>query len=206
MKRFAIFLLLSFLPLLSSQTSRDEDFGIHTVCHGSRLFVSKVPDFSKMDLKNMKAFFLDRDGKIGEWQALKRGHGKTTHLVKQSGVEVGSYTDLKWQRLLDSEHQVATYEWQWVGANTSESILVQVFEFREDKVFITQQIEAEAHGPGAGADFNPRTNLLTVHSLVFSDKDGHCCPSSLSTVVFRWDGRLLRRISTSKEPIPKDDD
>jgi len=205
MKKLALVVLLT-APFLSLATQKNQDLGIY-INYKPGLFLRKVPDFHKMDLKNTRAVYLESDGKLGEWQALKQGRGKTVSLGPKGEVLAGGSVDVwfEWQHALDANHLVAAYEWQWVGGSSSQSIIVQVFELRDDKVFITQQIEAEAHGTGAGADINPQSNLLTVHALVFADTDGHCCPSSLSTVVFQWDGRLFRRIRARKGPEPKED-
>jgi hypothetical protein len=206
MNKLALALLLAATPLLFPQTLKNEDLGID-ISNKPGLFLRKISDFSKMDLKNTRAVYLGYDGKIGEWQALERGRGKTVEFDRQGNAMGGNSTEvrLRWQRSLDAEHQLAAYEWEWVGGSSSQSILVQVLELRGDAVFVTQQIEADAHGTGADAILNTTTKRLTVKALIFTEGDANCCPSMLSTVVFHWDGKQFRRAGARRVPIPKEE-
>ncbi len=200
MFKSALVFLVGAATFLSSQKLKNEDLGIF-VSSKAGLFTKSVSGFTNLDLKNTRAVFLEPNGRIGEWQVLNRGRGKTVEFDGQGRVVAGNSTQVRfeWQHGIDAEHLVAAYEWEWVGGSSTQSIVIQVVELRGDEVFITQQIEADAHGSGAGAFFNSKDNSLTVNAVVFEETDAHCCPSALSTVIFHWDGKRFSRISAKKK-------
>lgn len=204
MTQLARLLLLAALPAFASQSLKNEDLGIYVV-NKPGLFAAKVAAFSKMDLANMRAVHLGAYGEIDEWQALKRGKGTT--IDRDDGASFRGLTDvwLKSHEMLDADHQLVVYLWEWVGGSSSQSLIVQVLESRGEKVFITQQIEAEAHGCCADATYNRANKLLVVTAMGFTDSDSHCCPSFLGLVTFRWDGMRFVRSGARRAPIPKQD-
>ena len=206
MTQLARLLLLAVLPAVASQSLKNEDLGVNVISKPG-LFASHVSDFSKMDLANMRAVNLGVYGELEEWQKLKHGRGRTVAFGADGQVLAGNQTDVRLEshEMLDADHQLVVYWWQWVGGSSSQSLIVQVLELRGDKVFIAQQIEADAHGAGAAAAFNPKTRLLTVKAVGFAENDGHCCPSFLGVVTFRWDGQRFVRIRARRAPIPKQD-
>jgi hypothetical protein len=198
MNKLVSLLLLAALPYLFSQSLKSEDLGVY-VTRTSLLFASNVSDFDHLDLANMRAVYAP-----GQWQALKHGRGKTIERNRSGNSFLGSTQAwLRGRQSLDADHQLAVYSWEWVGGSSSQSVLVQVLELRGESVFITQRIEAEAHGLGAGARFDPRNKLLTVKAVGFAEGDARGAPSFLGVVTFRWDGKQFHRVSGRKAPLPK---
>jgi hypothetical protein len=117
----------------------------------------------------------------------------------EGGVEV----ELGWWRQLDPTHAVVDYLWTDGNGSSNQSEIVQVFELRDGKVFITQQVEADTHGGDtAGARFDETTKRLIVKAVELDSPNGRCCPTHLNVVVFRWEGREFRQISARQTPIP----
>ncbi len=163
MKKLACILLLSAAPFGISQKLKQKDLNVY-VTHTSSLFASNISDFNQMDIRNSRAVYIDPDGRTGEWQALRRGKGKTEYVSRYGVYGGGTAVQLMWWHSLDSEHMVVQYDWvQWFGSS-SQSSVIQVFELRDGKVFITQQIEADTHGGGtaAGTWFDKNKKRLTV--------------------------------------------
>jgi hypothetical protein len=204
MNALARLLLLAVLPAFASQSLKNEDLGVDVV-NKPGLFAAKVPDFSKMDLANMRAVNLGSHGEIEEWQELKHGKGTTVYTSHSGLYEGTTQAKFVWQQSLDIQHQLAAYRWSWGAGSSRQSVLVQVMELRGEKVIITQQIEANAHGCCADAKYDPKNGLLTVKAVGFAENDGHCCPSFLGVVTFRWDGHRFVRIRAGRAPIPKQD-
>lgn len=197
-------LVLLAVPSLAAQSLKNEDLGV-VVVNKTGLFAAQVADFSKMDLANTRAVNLGSHGEIEEWQALKRGKGTTVYTSRSGVYEGMTEARFKWRRALDNEHWLALYGWTWASGSSNSSLLAQVMEPRGEKVFITQQIEANAHGAGADVAFDPATKLLTVKAVGFTPSDAHCCPSFLGVVTFRWDGQRFVRVGAKRVPIPKQD-
>jgi hypothetical protein len=198
MRKLALLLLLAAVPCVFPETLKTEDLGVF-VTKTNSLFASQVFDFAQLDFANRRAV----DANDGSWQELKHGKGKT--VCRNKYGEWGGVTEVElwWRKPLDPQHFLVVYFWSEASGSSSQSVLVQVMESRGDRVFITQQIEAEAHGAGADAHFNTATRLLTVKAVGFTRADAHCCPSFLGVVTFRWDGIQFRRVSAKKALLPK---
>jgi hypothetical protein len=183
----------------------DDDLNIY-VTRSFSLFASNVSDIHHVDFANHPAVFLKSPTNNGERQVLKQGRGKSTYVLGRSleGTAWGtSEVRLKWQRALDPDHWIVGYHWYWTAASSSQSEILQVFELRDGKVFITQQIEADLHGGRSiGAMLNPRSRRLTVKSVELNSPNGRCCPTYINTVVFDWTGERFRRISAHRAPVP----
>jgi hypothetical protein len=203
MNRLALVLLISSAVCLAAQKLKQDDLNIY-VTHTSALFASNVSDFDHLDVRNSRAVHIDSDGHKGEWQALKQGRGKTDYVTNYGVYQGGTEVDIGWIRRIDSEHMVVDYGWVWMAGSSSQSDIVQVFELRDGKVFITQQIEADTHGgdTAAGVRFDERTKRLIVKAVELDSPNGRCCPTRLNVVVFRWDGGKFRQISARQVPIP----
>jgi len=195
MKKLAFLLLLLGAPCLVPQTLTKEDLHVY-LTHASALFAAHTEDFSKLDFANMKALQVE----TGEWQELKQGRGKTAGGSRVGTVEVW----FSWQHRLDSEHWVAAYDWMWTAGSSSQSSIVQVFERRGDKVFITQQIEVDTHhgGRAVGAWFDPARRVLTVKAVNYAPFEGRCCPSLMGVVDFRWQGQRFHRTDAKRVLLP----
>ncbi len=205
MKKLACILLLSAAPFVISQRAKPEDLNVY-VTRSSSLFASNVSDLDHMDFRNSRAVYIDPDGRRGEWQALHRGKGKTEYVSHDGVYGGGTAVQLMWWHSLDSEHMVVQYDWiQWFGSS-SQSSLVQVFELRDSRVFITQQIEADTHGGGtiAGAWFDQKKKRLTVKAVEPDSPKGRCCPTHINIVVFQWEGGKFRQVSVAQLPMPTD--
>ena len=82
--------------------------------------------------------------------------------------------------------------------------LFRSFELRGNSVFVTQQIEADIHhgGRAAGATLNIEKKTLIVRAVEFDSPKGHCCPTYISVVAFRWTGSRFQQVSSRQVPIP----
>jgi hypothetical protein len=200
MNKLAFLAFFAVVPTMFTQSLKTEDFNIFVSAPISRLYSESVSDFGKMDLANMRALqALD-----GKWQELKKGSGESR--FRDGGLTGTTSVWLDWQRPLDDEHWVAAYGWLWVAGTSSSSEIVQVFELRNGKVYITQEIEADIHhgGKPVGAWFDSRKKLLTVKAVNYAPLEGRCCPSLMGVVTFRWDGKRLRAIRAKHVPLPQD--
>jgi len=204
-KKLLIILLFLAAPFVIAQTLKQEDLNVY-VTHTQSLFASKVSGFDQVDLRNTRAVYIKEDGRKGEWQALKRGRGRTDYTTHYGVYQGGEEVELDWWHLLDPTHVVVAYLWtEWYGSS-SQFEVVQVFELRNDKVFITQQIEADTQGGGtaAGAWFNQGIKRLTVKAVELDSPKGCCCPTHINIVAFRWDGRKFRQIRARQARMPLD--
>lgn len=190
---------------LASQELKLSDQNVY-VTNTSSLFASDVSSFNQMNFGNSRAVYIEPDGHKGEWQTLRKGRGKTKHISHYGVFEGAEDVILGWSRQVDFEHVVVDYGWIWTGGSSSQSDVVQVFELRDGKVFITQQIEADTHGGGtaAGATFDQKTKQLIVKSVELDSPRGRCCPTHLNIVVFRWEQGKFRPFSSRQVPMPKD--
>jgi hypothetical protein len=201
MNKLALVLLFFVSPLLFSKKATDNT-NVY-VTETSHLFASDVSDISRMDFPNLRAFFLPLD-EYSAWQQLKKGKGRTQVTIGK-GVWNATQVELEWQKQLDRDHMVVAYIWTWVTFTSYESEVVQVFERRDGKAYIVQQIVADRHNgePDAGAIFDERTRKLTVKSVELDSPLGRCCPRYLNVVTFSWDGARLKRTIVSRRFLPK---
>jgi hypothetical protein len=201
-----LFLFVSLGLFLSAAFHRldSEKLGIlveNTHCR----FTSNVSNPTKLDLGNMRAVYCSSSGRIENWQQLRHGRGGTIDRSTSGIYEGSTNVRLESRYVIDDNHVLAIYFWEWARGSSSQSVLVQVLESRDGNIVVTQQIEAEAHGLGAEARFDSRTEQLTVKASVSADTDAHCCPSSLGIVTFRWNGQKFVAINGRKVPAPKQD-
>ena len=204
MKKLVSLLLLSAAPSLIAQKLTQDDLNVY-VTRTSAIFAKNVPTLDGMDLRNSRAIHIEPDGRPGGWQELKRGRGRTDYGARSGIYEGGTSAELGWSYMLDQEHMVVDYDWvEWYGSSRQWSD-VQIFKWRDGKVFIRQQIEADTHGGGdiAGAWFNPKTKRLTVKAVELDSPKGRCCPTHLNVVVYLWDGGKFRQISAHQIPMPR---
>lgn len=203
MNRFAFVLVLACVPSVFSQTIKDDDSNVY-VTHTSVVFASRISDLNHLDLANLRAVFIEPDGSKGEWQALKHGRGRAVEINRYGEFEGATGVALAWQQPLDASHWLAAYDWEWVGGSSSHSQIVQVFELRDGKAFITQQIQADTHhgGRAAGAMLNAEKKTLIVRAVELDSPEGRCCPTRINVVAFAWTGRRFRRVSARQVPIP----
>lgn len=205
MKRLLFILLVFATPFVIAQKLKQEDLNVY-VTHTHSLFAIQVSGFDQVDLRNTRAVHIEGDGRKGEWQALKRGRGKTEYISRYGVFEGATEVDFGWRYWLDAQHMVVAYGWVWSGGSSSQSDIVQVLESQDGKVWITQQIEADTYGGGtiAGARFDQNAKRLTVKAVDLDSSKGHCCPTHINIVVFRWDGGKFRQISARQVPMPAD--
>jgi hypothetical protein len=200
MTKLTLVLLFSLFAFpLSKKTDNTNIY----MTEASRLFASDVTDISRIDFANRRAVFLPLD-KYSAWQQLKKGKGRTQVTIGK-GVWDATQVELEWQKQLDPDHMVVAYIWMWVTFTSSESEVVQVFERRDGKAYIVQQIVADRHNgePDAGATFDEKTQKLTVKSVELDSPLGRCCPRYLNVAIFSWDGARLRRMSATRQNLPK---
>lgn len=203
MYKFAFVLLCIAAPILVSQKIKGDDVNVY-VTRASSLFTSNVSDFNHLDLANLRAVYIEASGQRGQWQALKHGKGKTVDINRHGVFEGATDVVLAWHQQLDATHWLAAYDWEWVGGSSSDSQVVQVFELRDGKVFITQQIEADTHhgGRAAGAMLNKDKKTLIVRAVELNSPKGRCCPTYINVVAFSWTGSRFQRVSSRQIPIP----
>ena len=203
MKKLLFILLFLAAQLLTAQTLKQEDLNVY-VARTHLLFASKVSGLDQVDFRNTRAVYVEADGRKGEWQALKRGRGKTENISRYGVFEGGTEVIFGWKYWLDARHIVVDYEWVWMAGSSSQSDIVQVLEWQDGKVWITQQIEVDTHGATgiAGVRFNPRTKRLTVKAVELDSPNGRCCPTHINIVAFRWDGGRFRQMRARQVPMP----
>jgi hypothetical protein len=80
-KKLLFILLFLAAQLLIAQTLKQEDLNVY-VTHTHLLFASKVSGLDQVDFRNTRAVYVDGDGRKGQWQALKRGRGKTENVSR----------------------------------------------------------------------------------------------------------------------------
>ena len=126
-------------------------------------------------------------------------------LGKRLDGKANGFTEVRlvWQRNMDSLHLVVAYDWSWTAASSSQSQIVQIFELRDGKLLIVQQIEADTHhgGQEVGAKLNSTSHLLTVKTVELNSPKGRCCPTHIDVVTFRWEQSKFRRISAHQIPF-----
>jgi hypothetical protein len=203
MNKLALLLLVTAMPCVYSQSLKTE--GLEQlnvfVTHGNRLFASNISDLTQVDFKNLRAVNIDR----GQWQELKNGKGKSATNIGD-GLYEFTEVRLTWGHRLDDDHWVVDYSWFWAAGSSNSSEIIQVFELRGGKVYITQQIEAVTHhgGRAMGVRFDPRKKLLTLKAVESDSPKGRCCPTKINILVFGWDGAQFRHISAKTVPFPED--
>jgi hypothetical protein len=197
-----VFVLLAATPFIFSQRSKCED-NVH-VTHALRLFATNVSDFNHFDFANQPAVMTKPEGS-GEQQALKRGRGKTKQFTHEGDFMGSTEVRLVWQQALNATHWAVVYDWEWIAASSSQSEIIQVFELRDGKVFITQQIEADLHHGGhlMGATMNASSHRLTVKSVEPDSPNGRCCPRYANVLEYDWSGQEFHRIGSHRELLPK---
>jgi hypothetical protein len=204
-KKLLFILLVFAAPFVIAQKLKQEDLNVY-VTHTHSLFASQVSGFDQVDLRNSRAVHIAPDGRKGEWQALKRGKGKTEYVSRYGVFEGATEVDFGWRYWLDAQRMVVDYGWVWSGGSSNQSDIVQVLEWRDGRVWITQQIEADTYGGGtiAGAWFDQNAKRLTVKAVELGSPNGRCCPTHINVVVFRWDGGKFRQERARQVPMPPD--
>ena len=205
MNKLALAVLLAAAPCILPRMPKQEDLNVY-VANTHSLFASKVSGLDQVDLPNSRAVYIEGDGRKGEWQALKRGRGKTEDVSRYGMFEGATEVIFGWRYWLDAQHMVVDYGWVWSSGSSSQSDIVQVLEWQNGKVWITQQIEADSYGGGAiaGAWFDPKTKRLTVKAVELDSPKGRCCPTHINIVAFRWDGGKFRQVSARQAPMPSE--
>jgi hypothetical protein len=94
-KKFLLILLFFAAPLLIAQTLKQEDLNVY-VTHPHLLFTSKVSGLDQVDFRNTRAVYVEGDGRKGEWQALKRGIGKTENVSRYGVFEGATEVNFGW--------------------------------------------------------------------------------------------------------------
>jgi hypothetical protein len=203
MNKLAFLLLVAVMPFVFSQSLKTQDLEQLNVfvTRGNRLFASNISDLTYVDFANLRAVNIDG----GEWQELRKGEGKTIRKEDAPGfVEVR----LNWVRALNDDHWVVDYGWFEAAGSSNSFAVVQLFERRDGKLYITQQIEAIMHhgGRSVGAWFNANKKQLTVKAVELDSPKGRCCPTRMNVLVFRWDGTQFRCISVKTVPLAEAND
>ena len=203
MNKFA-FVLLATAPFIFSQKLQDDGANVHVI-RALRLFAMNVSNFNHFDFANQPAVIIKSEQDSGEQQTLKRGRGKTKHFTREGGFMGSAEVRLVWQHALNATHWAVAYDWEWIAASSSQSEIIQVFELRNGKVFITQQIEADLHhgGPSMEAALNASSQRLTVKSVELDSPNGRCCPRYVNVLEYDWSGQEFHRISSHRELLPK---
>jgi hypothetical protein len=198
-----IFVLLAASPFIFSQEPKDDGTNVNVV-QTLRLFATDVSDFSHFDFANQRALLTKSKLGSGEQQALKFGRARTKHRNHEDGFMRTTDVRLVWQRPLDAKHWAVAYDWEWIAASSSQFEIIQVFELRDSDVFFTQQIEADLHGGRSiRANLDSSSHRLTVKSVELDSPNGRCCPRYANVLEFEWSGEEFRRISSHREPLPK---
>lgn len=84
------------------------------------------------------------------------------------------------------------YSVLYTGAQSANCTgIVEIMEIKKGQLLLTDQISYDCRG-GAGADWNPKKNQLTVRSARYSLGDKPCCPSVYDHVVFKLDGEKVK--------------
>lgn len=155
-------------------------------------------DFSANHFQNAQAFYFQPNEKLQE-VSLKTGnferHGRPDpenmlHQVRYKW----SYT------LEDKSFAVVSYIWEWVGASSSQAVVIQVWSCENGRPFITQQISGDGHASSAGADFDQRTQRMLIRSVNYGN-GAHCCPEFLDRAIFHWTSRELQLTNADTIPI-----
>ena len=63
-----------------------------------------------------------------------------------------------------------------------------------------QRVEPVQNTPVFRAEVVSRT----AKAVDYADFEGRCCPSWMSVVPFRWDGKQFQRIQAKRVPLPKE--
>jgi hypothetical protein len=203
MCKFVSVLFLIAAPCLFSQKTKADNLNVY-VTPASSLFASHVLNFHHLDLANLRAVFIEPGGERGKWQTLKNGKGKTVDINRYGEFEGATDVILAWQQVIDATHWLAAYDWEWIGGSSSHSQIIQVFEIRGDRVFVTQQIEADTHhgGKATGATLSKEKKTLIVKAVELDSPKGRCCPTYINVVAFRWTGSRFQQVSSHQVPIP----
>lgn len=142
------------------------------------------------------------DGKrISEALRLRKGEG-SRRVESLGGITSAS---LGWVWLIEPTFAVGTYRWEWFAGSSSHSDFVQVFELRQKRLVVTQQIHFDTHHGGnkAGADYDPRTTTLEIRAVAYSGSEGRCCPSKLKIIRYAWRNNRFQKLSSRVIPLPR---
>ncbi len=100
-----------------------------------------------------------------------------------------------------AEHALLATNWVSCGASCNSHELVQVFELRDARPVLVQQIDFDSDARGTGATFDDR--LLTLKISGRSNEESpHCCPKSLDVITYRWEGRQFVQKSYKRIGVP----
>jgi hypothetical protein len=136
-------------------------------------------------------------------QSLRLTKGEGSRRIGKLGEITSAW--LGWVWIIENNFAVGTYRWEWIAGSSSHSDFVQVFQLRENRLVVTQQIHFDTHhgGKTAGATYDPGTETLEIRAVGYSGSEGRCCPSKLKIVKYAWRDNRFQKLSSRVIPIPE---
>jgi len=154
----------------------------------------------KVDFANL--YYYDGDGTTGDLFKLQRGNAKVK--FPALGGEEITLEHVYYFHPSKDEPEAALVQLTWFsyGGSSSMDCLLLVFRIDDAGLVQTQQLRFDLQAKGAGADFDPGTNTLTVRARS-NDDSSHCCPKSVDIVRFAWTGKTFEEKSHRTVPVKK---
>jgi hypothetical protein len=100
-----------------------------------------------------------------------------------------------------AEHALLATNWVSCGASCNSHEIVQVFELRDGRPVVVQQISFDSDAGGTGANFDDNSQTLTITGRS-NEESPHCCPKSLDVVTYRWARQQFVQSSYRREVVP----
>jgi hypothetical protein len=191
-------LLLAGLTLCQSQKAYDsrEDYGqLYQARSVEIAYEDEFDSIRQVDFKNLIVHVFDDSGKVSLKARLKKGKYsheepldfqyvwfRSVHYLDSNGKEPG--------------RAIVKFGYQGTAVSSCNSVMIQVFELRGKRLFLTQNIDfGEQDESDTRFDWKRNTlQIVAIHP---------CDPWSFKLAIgFRWDGAKFRKVSLKEIPTP----
>jgi len=145
---------------------------------------------------NLRIVIFDAKGRPAAQFPLRNGRLERARKIGGEEVDIGRAHYFK-DPQNGTERALVDLGWTSVGGSSGTTGILLVFEVRDGRLSIIQQINYDMHAPGTLYKFYPGTRVLIVLGRT-ADDSPHCCPKSLDEVTFGWNGKEFQAQSVQR--------
>lgn len=171
----------------ASDVPYDGDYG-PSLCDLSvkRSYPGSYDSLKDVDFRNLTAHIFYNQGKSELIATLRKGSFERKLKFSYDSVTVDAVHELP-RNSSGTERALVLFTWFASGGSSSTEGVAQVFELRDHRLTITQQLDWDEHFQTSEpyASFESSSNTLTVRAAHYLPGDSHCCVSAMDVVTLR---------------------
>lgn len=191
-------------PQLRQQPSGvpyDQDFGppFETTALNYR-YLGSYDRMKDIDFRNVTAHIFYDQGKSEFTARLSNGSFEGRLKIGLDSVNLDAVHQLP-AASPNTEYELVLLTWFSARGSSDTSGIAQVFELRDHRLTIKQQMNWDEHfePDGPYVLFDEQSRTLTFRAAHYLPGDSHCCVSAVDVVTMRWNGIHFARIALRTE-------